>query len=309
LKATQARSYLFVFLGEISVWRDPGKKDGENIGPGEIFRLDRDTDGVHITAGIDSVIYHVDTNGLEKLVSWTVVSRLLEGDESTARRLNLLMNYSTLNILPVDAAFELSQRMIETSVHQGQEIVKQGEPADSFYVLTRGSADVWLQNKDMEAPRLVARLTAGDSFGEDALIAEGTRNATVTMTSDGQLLICKREDFQEIVAHRSIDEVSAREVRTMLSKNSCELIDVRYLDEYKEGYIENAVLIPLPDVRNSLGQFKQNKCYVLYCSNGKRSAIGAMILSRAGINAVSLKDGIENWPYETGSLVHPDNNG
>ena len=170
--------------------------------------------------------------------------------------------------------------------------------------MTRGSADVWQRNQDHEEPRLVAKLTAGDSFGEDALIAEGTRNATVIMTSDGDLLICKREDFQEIVAYRSIDEISAKDAKKLLEKRDCELIDVRYLEEYKESYIENATLIPLPDIRNSLGQFKQDKRYILYCSNGKRSAIGTMILSRSGFNAVSLKDGIENWPFETRSMMN-----
>ena len=304
LKGTSQRSYLFVFIGEISVHRASNTEEVENIGPGEILVLDDQSGPAHITANIESVFYHVDSYGLEKLVSWTVVSRLLEGDESTARRLNLLMNYSTLNILPVDAAFELSQRMIESSAKAGEKIVRQGEVADSFYVLTRGSADVWQRNQDHEEPRLVAKLTAGDSFGEDALIAEGTRNATVIMTSDGDLLICKREDFQEIVAYRSIDEISAKDAKKLLEKRDCELIDVRYLEEYKESYIENATLIPLPDIRNSLGQFKQDKRYILYCSNGKRSAIGTMILSRSGFNAVSLKDGIENWPFETRSMMN-----
>ena len=304
LNCAAIRSLLFVFLGEISVSRESNKEETENIGPGEILLLDEKSGPAHITASIESVIYHVDASGLEKLVSWTVVSRLLEGDELTARRLNMLMNYSTLNILPVDAAFELSQRMIETSVCSGERIVTQGEVADSFYVLTRGSADVWQYSQTGEEPRLVARLTAGDSFGEDALIAEGTRNATVAMTSDGELLICRREDFQEIVAYRSIDEISAKEAKKLLETTDCELIDVRYLAEYKECYIDNAKLIPLPELRNSLGQFKKDKQYILYCSNGKRSAIGAMILSRSDINAVYLQDGIENWPYHTRSMMN-----
>ena len=298
LKSTQVRSYLFVFLGQISTRSDLDEEDAELIGSGEILKLVNNSDPITITARVDSVIYHVDFSALEKLVSWSVVSKLMEGDESAARRLSTLMNFSSLDTLPVDSAFELSQRMIEVPAEEGKDVVKQGELADSFYVITEGTADVWQSNPGDDDPRLVAKLTAGDSFGEDALITEGTRNATVRMTSDGRLFICKREDFQELVAHRSIDEIASNEALKLLAGDGYNLIDVRYKDEYDEGYIENATLIPLSNLRSRLSQFNKNESYILYCSSGKRSAVGAMILSRAGINAVSLQDGIASWPNE-----------
>jgi rhodanese-related sulfurtransferase len=305
LKGTKVRSYLFVFLGQVSAWREGDEDNPENIGSGEIFRLEGDSNIFHITANIDSIVYHVDTEGLDKLVSWAVISRLMEGDQSIATRLNMLMNFSSLNTLPAESAFELSQRMIEANVKEGEEIVKQGDIADTFYVIINGTADVWQTHHEGDEARLVAKLTAGDSFGEDALIAEAVRNATVKMTSEGLLLICKREDFQELVAHRSIAEVSPHEVKTLLQNEQYDLIDVRFMDEYKESYIENASLVPLPEIRNYLGQFKKNKHYILYCSNGKRSALGTMILTRAGIDAVFMEGGLENWPYETESLTNP----
>jgi CRP-like cAMP-binding protein len=305
LKGTKARSYLFVFLGQVSTWRGEDEDNPENISSGEILRLSDDSSIFHITANLDSVVYHVDTEGLDKLVSWSVIARLMEGDQSIATRLNMLMNFSSLNTLPAESAFELSQRMIEADVSDGDEIVRQGDAADAFYVIICGSADVWQTHPESEEPRLVAKLTAGDSFGEDALIAEAVRNATVKMTSDGHLLICKRDDFQELVAHRSIAEISPREAKTLLDSEEYELIDVRFMDEYKESYIENASLVPLPEIRNYLGQFKKNKHYILYCSNGKRSALGTMILTRAGIDAVFMEGGLENWPYETRSLTNP----
>jgi len=147
-----------------------------------------------------------------------------------------------------------------------------------------------------EEPKLVAKLTAGDSFGEDALITEGTRNATVRMTSDGRLLICKREDFQELIAHRSITEISSSEAKKLIDDERYNLIDVRYQDEYEESHIENSILISLSDIRKRLTLFNSNEGYILYCNDGQRSAVGAMILTQAGITAVSLQEGMASWP-------------
>lgn len=299
LKSTRQRSYLFVFLGQVKITAGADENIDEHFASGEAYRLDEKADLIEINAAADSVIYHVDSTGLEKLVSWSVVSRLMEGNQAAARRLNLLMNYSSLNTLPVDSAFELSQRMIEKMVNKGDDIVKQGDPADSFYILTEGTAEVWQSSPDKDESRLVAHLSAGDSFGEDALITEGNRNATVHMTSKGNLLICKRDDFQELIAHRSIDEVSSNDARKLIENNRYHLVDVRYQDEYDEAHLDNASLIPLSEIRTRLNQFNHNQGYILYCNDGQRSAVGAMILARAGIKAVSLRDGMQGWSRST----------
>ncbi|MDD3242923.1 MAG: rhodanese-like domain-containing protein [Eubacteriales bacterium] len=78
------------------------------------------------------------------------------------------------------------------------------------------------------------------------------------------------------------------------------LVDVRTQEEYDQGYIPGAVLIPdseliarapekLPD---------QTATIVVYCRSGRRSAAAAQALVEAGYTNVYDLGGIINWPYE-----------
>jgi len=62
----------------------------------------------------------------------------------------------------------------ETQMHEGgQFIVREGEPGDAFYLLIHGSADV------IKHGQVVGTVSAGDCFGEIALVASETRTASV----------------------------------------------------------------------------------------------------------------------------------
>src|SRR5881398_1308677 len=80
----------------------------------------------------------------------------------------------------------------------GDVIVKQHEPADSFYVLTRGRARALKIKPDGEEIPLGV-LKPGDSFGEAALSEGGTRNATVRCSTTVDVLRIDREDFLQLV--------------------------------------------------------------------------------------------------------------
>ena len=80
----------------------------------------------------------------------------------------------------------------------GDVIVKQDDPADSFYVLTRGRARALKIKPDGEEIPL-GTLKPGDSFGEAALSEGGTRNATVRCSTAVDVLRIDRDDFMQLV--------------------------------------------------------------------------------------------------------------
>ena len=45
-------------------------------------------------------------------------------------------------------------------------------------------------------------------------------------------------------------------------------------------------------------ELNPEKNYVVYCRSGKRSAVAALLLKQYRLNAVSLKGGINAWPYK-----------
>src|SRR5882724_9871674 len=80
----------------------------------------------------------------------------------------------------------------------GDIIVRQGDPADSFYIMTNGRARA-LKIKDDGEEIPLGLLKPGDSFGEAALADGGTRSATVRCSTTVDVLRIDRDDFLQLV--------------------------------------------------------------------------------------------------------------
>ena len=93
----------------------------------------------------------------------------------------------------------------------GAIIIRQGDPADAFFILTAGDVEV-LAAQAGEEPRLIDRLHAGDYFGEIGLLHGGRRTATVRAGDDRpvELLVLGREAFLNLVATSDLvsDEIA-----------------------------------------------------------------------------------------------------
>jgi len=85
--------------------------------------------------------------------------------------------------------------LIEPSA--GQDIVRQGQAGNQFFVITSGSVSVSRNGE------VVASLGPGDYFGELALFDPAQRNATVTATSEATLVSVSRGTFRELLGEVS----------------------------------------------------------------------------------------------------------
>jgi CRP-like cAMP-binding protein len=99
----------------------------------------------------------------------------------------------------------VAQHIDEISAAAGNVLAREGDLGDKFFVIEAGTADVTRGG----AP--VAKLGAGDFFGEIALIREERRIATVTATSAMTLIVMTGSSF------RSLD-TSRPEIRETVSK-------------------------------------------------------------------------------------------
>jgi len=89
-------------------------------------------------------------------------------------------------------------RLIELPVGAGTAVIRQGDPADRFYVVVRGTFVVTQLTATGTSTEL-RRLGPDDVFGELGLLRGGARSATVTAESDGLLLALERADFLALV--------------------------------------------------------------------------------------------------------------
>ena len=77
---------------------------------------------------------------------------------------------------------------------RGERLIRKGDQADSMYFIVSGEVEV---DPETSAPK--GRLSAGEFFGEIALIAERTRTATVTALSPCKLLLLHKDDFESFM--------------------------------------------------------------------------------------------------------------
>jgi small-conductance mechanosensitive channel len=88
-----------------------------------------------------------------------------------------------------------------TTVHlyaAGETIVHQGDDTAELFIVERGEVTVLLE-RGRQPPKEVARLTAGQFFGEMALVTGERRNATVRAASECALLVVGHSAFEQIV--------------------------------------------------------------------------------------------------------------
>ena len=85
-------------------------------------------------------------------------------------------------------------RMERVPVRANQVIITQGEPGDYYYLIREGTASVATRD-DGGKLRIVNELAAGDQFGEEALLSDAPRNATIMMKTDGVLMRLAKQDF------------------------------------------------------------------------------------------------------------------
>jgi CRP-like cAMP-binding protein len=98
-----------------------------------------------------------------------------------------------LQPLPLPAIEHLARGLEPVQVPAGQAVFGQGDPADRFYVIETGAADV------LGDGHVVATLGPGDGFGEIALLRRVPRTATVRAATDLQLQALTSDRFLPVV--------------------------------------------------------------------------------------------------------------
>ncbi|MFH1726007.1 MAG: cyclic nucleotide-binding domain-containing protein [Elusimicrobiota bacterium] len=82
----------------------------------------------------------------------------------------------------------------------GERVCKQGDRGDAFYVVRDGAVSVRVRSR-LLLTREVARLGAGEFFGETALLTDDPRNATVVCAAPTRLFVLLTTDFRYVFAN------------------------------------------------------------------------------------------------------------
>ncbi len=240
----------------------------------------------------------VDSDLLDVMLTWdqtgTYEVSELQGQQEVGGGedwMTMLLQTKAFHKIPPANIQAIFMRMQQINYKGGDVILKQGAEGDYFYVLTRGSALVTRETPLSKDGIKLAELHVGDTFGEEALISDAKRNATVTMTTDGSVMRLGKEDFKKLLNEPMLDWVEPGEAQRIVAEGG-QWLDVRLPSEFENHHLDGAVNIPLYFIRLKVNTLDPDKKYIVCCDTGRRSSAGAYILSERGFQAYVLRGGI-----------------
>jgi len=199
------------------------------------------------------------------------------------------LRFGAFSQLPPAHIDELLRRFERIETRKGEVIIREGEEGDYYYLVESGKCQV--ERRVGGVSMTLAELKSGDTFGEEALVSEARRNATVTMKTDGSLLRLSKQDFDALLREPLLREINMEQAKQKVL-NGAQWIDVRYMSEYQYDKLPGAVNIPLSEIRNAFGALDIDMEYIVYCQSGRRSSAAAFLLAQRGYHVYVLEGGL-----------------
>lgn len=249
-------------------------------------------------------LIRIDDDLLDIMLTWDQVGMQEQGETKPAREgaarcadwdamassfgINSL-RFGAFSQLPSAHIDELLRRFERIDAKAGEVIIREGEEGDYYYLLESGRCRV--ERMVGGVSMQLAELKGGDTFGEEALVSESKRNATVTMTTGGSLLRLSTQDFNALLREPLLHAINMEQAKQKVL-NGAQWIDVRYPSEYQYDRLPGARNIPLSEIRNAFGALDRNEEYIVYCQSGRRSSAAAFLLAQRGYDVFLLDGGL-----------------
>jgi CRP-like cAMP-binding protein len=242
----------------------------------------------------------IDSELLDVVVTWDQtgayeVGELRDAAEeeeaSTDDWMTTLLQTKAFHKVPpanIQAIFMRLQRM---DYRAGEVVIKQGDQGDFFYIIVKGTCLVTRETPLNKEGIKLAELKMGDTFGEEALISDAKRNASVVMQTAGTLMRLGKDDFRKLLNEPFLEWVDYAQAKQIIAKGG-QWLDVRLPSEFENYHAKEAINIPLYFIRLKMKSLDRNLHYVVCCDTGRRSSAGAYILSERGFRASVLKGGL-----------------
>ncbi len=249
---------------------------------------------------VDEISYlSIDSELLDVMITWDQTGTYeveelqaqLNGGASGDDWMTTLLQTRSFHRIPPANIQAIFMRMQRVPYLAGDVVIKQGDEGDYFYVIVKGQCVVTRETPLNRDGIKLAELGVGDTFGEEALIAEAKRNATITMQTDGVLMRLAKDDFRELMNEPLLQWANYDQARDIVARGG-RWLDVRLPSEHQNMSIEGSLNIPLYFIRLKLSTLDPKTPYVVYCDTGRRSSAAAYILVERGFDAYVLRGGL-----------------
>ena len=248
---------------------------------------------------VDPIQYlSIESDLLDTLITWDqtgvyevgdITTPFKNGDESDW--MTTLLQTKVFQRIPPANIQAIFMRMQRVPFRAGEVVIQQGADGDCFYAIVSGKCLVTRETPLNAKGISLAELGPGESFGEEALMSEAKRNATVRMLTDGALVRLNKKDFVELIKEPFLQWVEYPEARKIIERGG-RWLDVRTPSEFQTMPVEGAMNIPLCFIRSKLETLGTTTPYVVCCDTGGRSSAAAYILLERGFDAHVLRGGL-----------------
>lgn len=252
----------------------------------------------------DCSLFQIERDFLDRFLCWSEAARYLEEDIACQREFDGQQEWM-LTLLNSNLFYKVSPLNIQKifmylnaiSVRQGDVMIRQGDLGDGCYLIREGEAVVTRQLGADTKSLVLARIGPGRCFGEDALLHETVRNATVTMCSNGTLMKMEKRDFVQLIKEPAVDTLLYSDLDVGLQTGSL-LLDVRRTEEFQRQHLSGALSMPLSHLRLQARTLDPYGCYIVYCDTDRRSKAAAHFLSQQGLRVRALQGGLNHLPED-----------
>lgn len=254
-------------------------------------------------ARTDCTVLRMDSEVLDIMLAW---QQLAEAESREAINNSEIDNSKFLNKyhksfrqIPVANIGRMFALVEPVPYRKGEIVIREGDEGDFFYLLEFGSVRV-TRKDESGAEQELARLGEGTSFGEDALLTNNPRNATITMLTDGVLLRLGKEGFLGLLQEPALEWLDPMEAQARV-EDGARWLDVRYWTEFRQSRLLDAINFPLQELRERASELDPSLEYITYCNTGRRSSAAAVLLEERGVEVAVLTDGMFGLRQQ-----HPD---
>ncbi|MEK6805296.1 MAG: cyclic nucleotide-binding domain-containing protein [Pseudomonadota bacterium] len=294
-----AKQAIYVLSGDVGLEDSNGKSLGRITGGDahSLHRLAHQSPRKASAKCLSAVRYlAVDAGLLDVMLTWDQtgtfeVSELSGQEVDSGDWMGKLLQMRTFQMVPPSNLQSMFMKMQEIRVEPGNIVVKQGDEGDFFYVIIEGRCIVTREQPNQKPVKL-AELETGSCFGEEALISDAKRNATITMLTRGKLMKLSKDDFRNLLNDPLARRIPFSQAETMVKDGKAVWLDVRLPTEFQQHSLPGSINAPLYMLRMKLATLDSKQTYVVCCDTGRRSSVAVFVLTQKGYDAYVLDKGI-----------------
>jgi CRP-like cAMP-binding protein len=251
----------------------------------------------------DVVLLKVDADLLDMMLTWNQQTGTFKVEDLNAPNededwMSRILQTEAFHRIPPSNIQAIFTSLEDIKVKPGDAVIRQDDPGDYFYIIKSGRCMVTRkmpgQNKDIK----LAELKTGDSFGEEALISDNARNATVVMLSEGVLSRLSKEQFLELLNEPLLDRIEYPAAKEKIANGESKWLDIRLPAEYASAHLKNSEHVPLIFMRMKAEAMDKSVHYILYCDTERRSSSASFLLNERGFTTSVLHNGLKDVPPE-----------